>query len=362
MSGNNSGLNIGVVGAGNVTRLYFDNLKTLEGVTLFAVADLNMEAAQHRAREANIPHALTVDALLAHPDVDIVLNLTTPQAHAEIALTALRAGKHVYNEKPLALTCEEGQAILTLATENGLRVGAAPDTFLGAGLQTARHLLDSGAIGTPLAATAFMMSPGHESWHPNPDFYYQIGGGPMFDMGPYYLTALIALLGGVRRVTGSAQITRPTRTITSQPRHGQTIHVEVPTHVAGVLDFFNGTVATIITSFDVHAAKLPFIEIYGTQGTLSLPDPNTFGGDLRLRKAGHAAWEPVPLTRPYATQSRGVGVADMAQAIRGNRPHRASGGLAYHVLDIMHAIHEASKSGQHLSLTSAVARPAPLDA
>jgi predicted dehydrogenase len=252
--------------------------------------------------------------------------------------------------------------MLDLAQAKGLLVGCAPDTFLGGGLQTCRALLDSGAIGQPVAATAFMLSHGVEMWHPNPDFYYQPGGGPMFDMGPYYLTALVSMLGPVRRVTGSARITFPERTITSRPFHGQTITVNTPTHVAGVLDFANGAVATIVTSFDVWASQLPRIELYGSEGSMSLPDPNTFGGPVLLRRFDEQAWNEMPLTHGYTQNSRSLGVADMAYALRNGTPHRTNGALAYHVLDIMHAIHDASHEGRHVDLTSTCTIPAPLPA
>ncbi|MGH2457759.1 MAG: Gfo/Idh/MocA family protein, partial [Chloroflexota bacterium] len=226
--------------------------------------------------------------------------------------------------------------------------------------QTCRKLVDEGAIGRPLAGTAFFMCPGHESWHPSPQFYYEVGGGPMFDMGPYYLTALVSLIGPIRRVTGSARITFPERTITSQPKQGTKIAVNVPTHVAGVLDFANGAVGTIITSFDVWAANLPRVEIYGTEGSLSVPDPNTFGGPVRLWQPATKEWTDVPLTHGYTQNSRSLGVADLAGALRSGRPHRANGALTYHVLDVMHAFHEASRSGQHVELASTCDRPAPL--
>jgi predicted dehydrogenase len=243
-----------------------------------------------------------------------------------------------------------------------VRVGCAPDTFLGGGIQTCRKLIDDGWIGAPVAAVAFMMSHGWESWHPDPEFYYELGGGPMLDMGPYYLTALVSLLGPIVRVTGSARISFPERTIGSGPKQGQKIAVETPTHVAGVLDFGGGAVATIITSFDVWAANLPRIEIYGSAGSLSVPDPNTFGGPVRIRLAGEGEWRDVPLTHGFTENSRGLGVADMAHAIRAGRPHCASGELAYHVLDVMAAFEEASAAGRHVPITSGPPRVAALPA
>lgn len=348
---------VGVIGCGNISGAYMRMLQTLPIVQVVACADLRPEAAQALAAQFDIPRVLTVAALLADPDIEIVLNLTTPQGHGEIARAALAAGKSVYNEKPLALTREEGRQMLAASAAQGLRVGGAPDTFLGGGLQTCRELIDAGAIGTPVAATAFMMSRGHEHWHPNPAFYYQKGGGPMFDMGPYYLTALVSLLGPVQRVSGATRITRPQRTVTSQPRYGEIIEVEVPTHVAGLLDFAAGPIGTIITTFDVQASNLPWIEIYGTAGTLAAPDPNTFGGPVRLRLAADNEWREIPVTRPFTANSRGLGLADMAEGIRTRRPHRANGELAYHVLDIMHAIHDASAASHSVWLESTCTRP-----
>ncbi|MFN4292803.1 MAG: Gfo/Idh/MocA family protein [Thermoflexales bacterium] len=354
-------VNVGIIGCGNISPLYFRACRSLEILNLVGCADLDMSRAEARAREFDT-HAFSVEALLAHPDVQIIINLTIPKAHGAVGIAALEAGKSVYNEKPLAPSREEARRMITLAQAKGLRVGGAPDTFMGAGIQTCRELIDKGAIGEPVAATAFMMGHGHESWHPDPEFYYQPGGGPMFDMGPYYLTALVTLIGPVKRVTGSARITFPERTITSQPKRGQTITVRVPTHVAGVLDFASGAIGTIVTSFDVWKHAMPCIEIYGSEGSLQAPDPNSFGGPVRIAKAGEKEWTDVPLTRPYSRQSRGLGVADMAYAMQSGRPHRASAELTYHVLDIMHAIHDASSEGRHILLESACERPAPLPA
>jgi predicted dehydrogenase len=350
---------IGIVGCGNISSIYFKAGQWLDILDIVACADLIPERAQAKAAEFNIPRACSVQELLADPEIEIVVNLTIPIAHAEVGLAALQAGKSVYNEKPLAITREDGCKMLELAQARGLRVGCAPDTFMGAGLQTCRKLIEDGAIGEPIAATAFMMCHGHESWHPDPEFYYKVGGGPMFDMGPYYLTALVSLIGPVRRVTGSARVTFPTRTITSQPKNGTTIKVDVPTHVAGVMDFENGAIGTIITSFDVWSHRMPNIEIYGTEGSLGVPDPNGFGGPVLLRRAGDKEWSEAPYTHIYAENSRGLGVADMAYALRSGREHRASGQLAYHVLDIMHAFHDASREGKHVELHSGH-RPAPL--
>ena len=258
------------------------------------------------------------------------------------------------------MTREDGAKLVALAKEKGLRVGSAPDTFLGGGLQTCRKLIDDGWIGTPVAATAFMTGHGPEGWHPDPEFFYKVGGGPMFDMGPYYLTALVNLLGPVKRVTGSAQISHPQRIIGSEPHKGETIEVEVATHIAGVMDFACGAVGTMVMSFDVWAASLPRIEIYGSEGTLSCPDPNTFGGPVRVKRYHNENWQEVPLSHGYAENSRGIGVADMAAAIQSGRQHRCNGDLAYHVLDLMHAFHDASAQGKHIDVQSTCERPAPL--
>lgn len=351
---------VGIVGCGTISKTYLQVMPTFEILEVAACADLLLERARARAAEFGVPRALTVDELLADPTIEIVVNLTIPRAHGEVGLAAIEAGKSVYNEKPLAVTREEGRQLLERAAARGVRVGAAPDTFLGGGLQTCRKLIDDGVIGEPVAAVAFMTNHGHESWHPDPAFYYQPGGGPLFDMGPYYLTALVSLIGPIRRVTGSARMTFPERVITSQPKYGTRIPVEVPTHVAGTIDFANGAVGTLITSFDVWAANLPRLEIYGTEGSLSAPDPNTFGGPVRVWTTASREWTEVPLTHGYTKNSRGLGVADLATALRSGRPHRANGELAYHVLDVMHALYEASDQHRHVEIASTCARPAPL--
>ena len=353
-------MKVGLIGCGTISGTYFKVAKRFPILEVVACADAIPERARARAEEFGVPRALEVEELLADPEIELVLNLTVPKAHGEVALRAVEAGKAVYNEKPLAVARAEAQRLLERAGARGVRVGGAPDTFLGGGIQTCRKLIDDGAIGQPVAAVAFMLNHGHESWHPDPGFYYQVGGGPMFDMGPYYLTALVSLIGPVRRATGSARISFPERTITSQPKAGTTIPVEVPTHVAGVLDFASGAVGTIITSFDVWAHALPRIEVYGSRGSLSVPDPNTFDGPVRLRRAGEKEWQEVELTHSYTENFRSLGLADMATALRSGRAHRASGELAYHVLDVMHAIHDASASGRHVDLASTCERPAPL--
>lgn len=353
-------VNVGIIGCGNISGIYFQNCKKLRHSNVVACADLVLDRAKAKAEEFGIPKACSVAELLADESIQVVLNLTIPKAHTEVNLQVLDAGKHVYVEKPLALTRTDGQQVLAQAKAKGLLVGCAPDTFMGAGLQTCRKLIDDGWIGQPVAATAFMMCHGHESWHPDPEFYYQIGGGPMFDMGPYYLTALVNLLGPVRRVTGMTRITFPERTITSAKKQGTKIQVEVPTFVTGMMEFETGAIGTLTTTFDVWAHQMPWLEVYGSEGTLRCPDPNTFGGAPMVKRAGAEDWAAMPLTHGFAENARGIGVNDLAQASLSNGTFRACGELAYHVLDIMQAFHESAAAGRQLDLESRCQKPAPM--
>ena len=353
---------IGIAGIGTISKIYMDNLTGMFGgrVKLAAVTDIIGRRAEKAAAEYGAKAFKSVQAMIKSSSVDIVLNLTQPQFHYKVALAAVKAGKHVYNEKPLCAKREDAAELLKAAARKGVRAGGAPDTFLGAGIQTCIKLIDDGWIGRPVAATAFMANHGPEHWHPAPEFYYKAGGGPMFDMGPYYLTALVSMLGPVSRVCGSAKTGIDTRTITSKPLNGSVIKVEVPTHITGVLDFAGGATATIITSFEVYSNTLPFIEIYGTEGTLRVPDPNTFGGPVYVKRFYAEEWSEIPLLKNYAENSRGLGVTDMAEAIEEDRPHRASAELTYHVLDIMHGIHDASASGKYYKVKSKCKRPMAL--
>lgn len=352
---------IGIVGCGNISSIYFHNLThTFANTEIYACADLDPEKAKQAAETYSISHIMSTDALLACDEISIVVNLTTPKDHYSICKQALEAGKHVYVEKPLSLSLEQGTALVRLAEENGLFLGSAPDTFLGAGLQLCRKLIEEGYIGEPVAATAFMVCHGHESWHPNPEFYYQAGGGPMFDMGPYYLTALVSLLGPAKTVCGMTRTTFPTRTITSEKKFGKVIDVEVPTHVAGTIQFQNGAIATMITSFDVWSSTLPRIEIYGSLGTLIAPDPNEFGGTVLMKPAGADSFMEIPQLHPYADNSRGIGVADIASCIMNGETPRANGTMANHVLEIMHAFHVSSDTLRYIELESTCEQPKPL--
>jgi predicted dehydrogenase len=351
---------IGIIGCGDISGIYLSNLiKVFRNTEVVACASRTWENTAAKAGKFGI-RAFSVDELLQSPEIDIVLNLTTPNVHFAVSDAILSAGKHLYTEKPLAITREEGKLLLRKAREKNLMIGSAPDTVLGSGIQTCRKLIDDGWIGEPIAVTAFMMNHGTESWHPNPEFYYQIGGGPMFDMGPYYLTTLVNLVGPVRKVSAFTSITFPQREITSEKKYGKMIDVEVPTHVAGLLEFHNGAVGTLITSFDVWATQVPRIEIYGTEGTLAVPDPNTFGGPVRLKRKNHSDFSDIPLSHPYAENSRGLGVADMVSALEANGINRLNGELAYHVLDIMHGFHDSANTGRHICLESTCEKPAPM--
>jgi predicted dehydrogenase len=351
--------NVAVIGCGMISETYVSALQTFPLLNLVACADLDPDAAARAAGRWGV-EALSVDELLGRADIDIALNLTVPQAHAEVTLRALEAGKHVHLEKPLALSREEGRRVLEAAERAGLRVSCAPDTFLGAGLQTCRALIDTGAIGRVVAGTAFMMCAGHERWHHNPGFYYLAGSGPVFDMGPYYLTALVHLLGPVRGVSAVAATTYEARTIGSGPRAGETIPAEVPTHLSGTLEFASGALVTLVMSFDVHHHTNHPLELHGERGSLQVPDPNTFGGPVRLRAAAAEAWQEQELVSADTGNLRGLGVADLARAIAENRPHRCHSDLAFHVLDVMQALDEAAERGEHVVVESRCERPAPL--
>ncbi len=349
---------VGIIGCGNIAPQYVKGCRAFNILEVTTCADIKAEKAQTLADVYDLK-ALSVADLLADPAIDIVINLTVPQVHAEVSQAIIAAGKHVHSEKPLGMNRQEGRQILEAAKQAGVRAGCAPDTFLGGGLQTCRKLIDDGAIGEPVAATAFMASHGPEGWHPNPEFFYKPGGGPLFDMGPYYITALVHLLGAVKSVTGSARISFPERIATSPEKNGLRIGVEVPTHVAGVFDFAAGPVATFITSFDVWAHTLPRIEIYGSEGSLSVPDPNIFEGPVHLWEKSTGDWREVELTHSGEVR-RGVGVADMAYGLKSGRTHRASGDLAFHVLDVMETLIEAAEQNKRLDLASAPERPSAL--
>ncbi|ESP90190.1 Gfo/Idh/MocA family protein [Candidatus Halobonum tyrrellensis] len=355
-------VSVGVVGCGAISDVYFEAGERFDAIETVACADIDRERARAKADEHGVPRACGVDELFDDPAVEVAVVLTPPAVHAEVALDALRAGKHVYTEKPLAATREAGAEILETADAAGLRVGVAPDTVLGTGIQSCRDVVDDGTIGRPVGAVASWSSPGHERWHPNPDLYYETGGGPLFDMGPYYLTALVHLLGPVRSVAGATETPHDTREITSEPRHGETIDVEVPTHETGVVTFESGATGTLLTSFDVQASELSGFEVYGTEGTLSVTDPNEFDGAPRvhLREADGGEWRELPVERDHPGQGRGLGVVDMARALRTDWDHRTSGAVGYHVLDVMAGLRESAADAEYVDLSSTCERPEPL--
>ncbi|MBT1003351.1 Gfo/Idh/MocA family oxidoreductase [Paenarthrobacter sp. DKR-5] len=353
-------LNVGIIGCGKIISQYLENFRRFDDVNLVAVADLDPARAQAVADGYDGVRAMPVEELLSAGDVDLVLNLTIPAAHAEVALKAIAAGKSVYGEKPLAATTGQAREVLDAARKAGVVVGCAPDTVLGTGIQTARKAIDDGLIGKPIAATATMVTPGHERWHPDPDFYYQPGGGPLLDMGPYYVSALVTLLGPVVSVLGAASHTRPERTIGSGPREGQSVPVNIDTHVTGVLTHASGALSTLVMSFDAVKSKSPNIEIHGELGSLAVPDPNHFDGDVELFALGADEWETLPVSAGYTDSGRGFGIADLARTPRGEEP-RAGGALAYHVLEVMESVLESAHSGNSVAIESSAERPAVVE-
>jgi predicted dehydrogenase len=347
---------VGVIGAGVISSQYLDNLTTFPDLEVRFIADIDLDRAKAQAEKYGIAGHGTVEQLLADDGIEIVVNLTIPKVHVEVALQVLAAGKHVWTEKPFALDRESGVKLLDAAHAAGLRVATAPDTFLGAGLQSSRRFIENGGVGTPLTALTLLQSPGPESWHPNPDFLFQEGAGPLFDVGPYYITALVQLFGPVSRVTAVASKAKPVRTIGSGPRAGETFEVTVPTHVSALFEFESGQTAQSVFSFDSKLRRTQF-EVSGVDATLVVPDPNTFDGDLIVWGDGE---EPETIPSTGTTTTRGTGVAELAQSIRAGRPERASGEQAFHVLDIMVSTIESAESGQPIEVTSTVTLAPPL--
>ncbi|MEX0887511.1 MAG: Gfo/Idh/MocA family oxidoreductase [Phycisphaeraceae bacterium] len=343
---------VGLVGCGNICRQYFERAKQFPILDIAACADLIPERAREAAEKYAIAKACTVEDILADPAIEIILNLTIPAAHAPLSLRAIEAGKHVYVEKPLATTIAEGKHVLDAAHKKGVRVGGAPDTFLGTSHQLCRQLIDDNAIGKPVAVTAFFLSRGPEPWHPDPAFFYKPGGGPMFDMGPYYLTDLINLLGPINRVVGAAGMQIPDRVVGKGPKQGTRLDVETPDHVSGLIHFASGAIGTLVTSFSClyaqHSGENP-ITIYGSEGTLAVPDPNRFDGPVKLRRAGEEEWQTLTPEHDHPN-GRSLGLAEMAHAIRADRPHRASGELMFAVLNAMESFLTTSTSGHYATL------------
>jgi predicted dehydrogenase len=366
-------MRVGILGCGHVSFQYFEGLRRFgDLVEIVACADADRNRALAQAETHSVARVLSPEELLSDPDVELVVNLTPPLAHYEISAAAIANDKHVYSEKPLACSLAEGAQLVAAAREAGVRLGCAPDTFLGGGLQTARKLVDEGWIGRPLSAVALVSEPGYEHFHPNVDFFYGPGGGPILDLGPYYVTALVNVFGPVRRVSGCARVTFPERTIRTGERAGQKIAVQVPTHVTGAIEFVSGAVATVLASWDIWSTTLPYLQVYGSAGSLSLPNPDEFGGESLLRVAGEleltqpppppgtAPWTPIPLRYPEAF-GRGIGVADIARNLATGSPHRASGDLALHVLEVLLAFERSSVQGTHVEIEHQCERPAAME-
>ena len=364
-------IDIGIIGCGNISHSYLKGAARSEQVRVKSVADMRMEAAQEKAEEYGVA-AVTVDRLLADPDIQIVINLTVPLAHAPVSLQIVEAAKHVYSEKPLVTRHAEAEALMLAAAAKGVRVGCAPDTFLGAGHQACRRAIDVGRIGRPIAGSAFFATHGMEHWHPNPEFFFKRGGGPMLDIGPYYVTQLVNLLGPVVRVAAQTTMGSPTRTVGSEPLKGSIINVEVPTTANGVLSFASRASVTITTSWDVWKHRRVPFEIYGSEGSMLVPDPNFFGGEPMVTERD-GDWMPLdisvhPFGNPNRYTSDGshvadyriVGLFDMAAALRDNRPHRASGELAMHVLEVLDAFERSSTEGRRAMIETSCQRPEPL--
>jgi predicted dehydrogenase len=347
---------VGVIGAGVISSEYLDNLTTFADLDVRFIADIDESRAQAQAAKYAVAGFGSVEQLLQDEGIEIVVNLTLPAVHAEVALQAVAAGKHVWTEKPFALDRESGTRLLEAAHAAGLRVATAPDTFLGAGLQSARRLLDSGRIGTPLSALTLLQSPGPESWHPNPDFLFQEGAGPLFDIGPYYFTALVQFFGPASRVSAVSSQAKSTRVIGSGPRAGESFAVTVPTYVGALVEFESGQTAQSVFSFDSKLRRTQF-EVAGIDGTLVVPDPNKFDGELVVWTD---AAEPTTLPSTGSTTTRGTGVVELARAIRAGQPERAAGEQAFHVLDMMISTIEAAESGQPVEILSSLTLAPPL--
>jgi predicted dehydrogenase len=355
-------LNVAVVGAGMISSVYLANLTGFKVVKVKAVADIIPEKAQKMAGDFNVEKSCSVEEVLEDPNIDLIVNITVPKAHAEISLKAISAGKNVYSEKPLATNREDGKKLLEAARTHDVRVGCAPDTFLGGGFQTARKLLDDGWIGKPVAAVAFRADHGPDE-HPNGAFFYQKGGGPLFDMGPYYLTDLVNLLGSAKKVTAMTRISYPERTELSKPPWGKIVNVEVPTLITGSIEFHSGVLCATVNTFDVWGTHLPHIEIYGTTGSISVPNPNRYGGNTLIKRVDQENWSEVPPMGGFINDPmdfRGIGVLDMVLAILGKREHRANLNVAYHVLDIMQSYYDSAESEKVAHVDSTCKRPEPL--
>jgi len=355
-------MKIGFVGCGNISGIYLTNIGNMfRNIEIAGICDLVREKAEKQAEKFGIKKIYKdMYKLFEDPEVDIVLNITRPYEHYGVTKAALLAGKHVYSEKPLGITVEEGKELVALAEEKGLYLGGAPDTFMGAGIQTARRLIDEGTIGEIVGARAHMLGRGPEGWHPDPEFFYKKGGGPMLDMGPYYVTCLVNLLGQAEDVTAFGRISFPQRVIGSEPHKGEIIDVEVDTFTTGAIRFTSGAIASLTVSFDTYAERSCFIEIYGEKGSILVPDPNFFGGPVKLNLEGKG-YEEVPLDHGFTGNSRAIGLSDMADAIENGRFHRANYKQQLHVLEIMSAYAKSSRENSPVKIESRYERQPAVD-
>ena len=354
-------MKIGVLGYGSIGEIYVENITNVfREVEFVGVYDIVDERAEKAVATYGGVKYKSMDEMFNDSQVDIVLNLTQPKTHYETNIKAINAGKHVYTEKPLGISYDEGNKQVVAALARGVRIGGAPDTFLGAGIQTCRKLIEDGHIGTPIGFTAFVINRGPEAWHPDPEFIFKHGCGPVFDMGPYYLTALVNMLGSIKSVTAMTKTTFDVRTITSKPNFGKKIEVEVPTYANSILNFESGVIGSFFVTYDVHATTLPCMEIYGTEGTLLVPDPNFFDGPIKLFRPQQGEFTEVPLLFDYSKNYRGIGIADMAKAIVTGREHRANGNLMLHVLEILEGIVLSGKEGRTVNIETPYIQTPPM--
>lgn len=354
--------NVGIIGCGEISSNYARHAAEVyyDYFTITTVGDLVEDKARALAEQFHIPKYGSPDVVYNDPDVDIIINLTVPTAHEAVTIQALESGKHVYSEKPLACSREGMQRIIDTAKRCGKRVGCAPDSFMSAPAQTAKKALEEDWIGAPIGINAMCAMRGNEYWRPDADFFYHKGAGPMMDMAPYYLNMFVSLIGPVESVSTMSKITWPERTIKVAPRRGEKIQVEVPTYVSSTLKFQNGVIATFVNAFDIWATKQPFIEIYGEKGTMVIPDPNNYNGDVLVKRFRDEEWRVLPKFVEYNNYGRGIGIVDMIRSIEAGVPHKASVEMAYHITDVIFAMDEAGESHQEVKITSSADQPSGL--